>query len=193
MKQDHQALHLPRSALEAGLPDIRRSPRDSGELAMIVRRPAVGERGVMTSGTLSPEEGLVGDNWKSRGSRMTADGSAHPDMQLNIMNARAAALIAQERGRWPLAGDQLYVDLDLSLDNLPPGARLRVGDALIEVTALPHRGCKKFVERFGLDAMQFVNSEIGCRLNLRGINAKVVEAGDIRVGNKVTVESRANA
>ena len=129
--------------------------------------------------------GLVGDTWNQRGSRSTPDGSSHPDMQLNIMNVRSTALVAQDRERWSLAGDQLYVDFDLSGQNLPPGTRLRIGDATIEVTAIPHTGCAKFVSRFGLDAMKFVNSPVGRELNLRGICAKVVEPGAIRAGDRV--------
>jgi MOSC domain-containing protein YiiM len=107
-------------------------------------------------------------------------------MQLNVMNARAVALIARQEGRWALAGDQLYVDLDLSRDNLPPGTRLAIGNAVIEVSALPHTGCGTFVERFGVDAMKFVNGTIGRQLNLRGINARVVQPGTIRVRDTVT-------
>src|SRR5207247_88617 len=128
-------------------------------------------------------EGLVEDNWRTRGSSRTVDGSSHPEMQLNLMNARVIALVAQERERWPLAGDQLYLDLDLSSENLPPGTRLALGSAVIEVTAEPHTGCQKFVARFGREAMQFVNSPVGRQLNLRGINAKVVQPGVIRVGD----------
>lgn len=184
--------HLNRTELEAGLATILESPRDSGVLALIVQRPAVGERTVVQTGVLSVEDGLIGDSWKSRGSRTTPDRSAHPEMQLNIMNARAAALVAQDSSRWPLAGDQLYIDLDLSTDNLPAGSRLRVGQATIEVTAVPHTGCKKFTQRFGRDAMQFVNSDVGRRLNLRGINAKVIEGGEIEVDDVVTVQNRSS-
>src|SRR5919112_1681802 len=162
--------HLTAAELEAGLVDIRRSPKDAGPLELIVRRPCVDEREVLAEGELHPSEGLVGDSWKERGSSRTSDGSAHPEMQLNIMNARVIALVSQGRERWPLAGDQLYMDLDLSGENLPAGTRLALGEALIEVTAQPHTGCKKFVERFGLDAMRFVNSPVGRELNLRGIN-----------------------
>lgn len=169
--------------LEAGLDEILRSPKDAGLLHLIVRRPRVDEREVLAEGELHPSEGLVGDCWKGRGSSRTPDGSAHPEMQLNIMNARVIALIAQGRERWPLAGDQLYLDLDLSAANLPAGARLALGQAVIEVTAQPHTGCKKFVARFGLEAMQFVNSKVGRELNLRGINARVVQPGVIRVGD----------
>lgn len=175
--------HLTAAELEAGLAEIRRSPKDDGPLELIVRRPRVDGREVLTEGELHPSEGLVGDSWKERGSSRTADGSAHPEMQLNIINARAIALVAQGRERWPLAGDQLYLDLDLSGENLPPGTRLALGGAVIEVTAQPHTGCKKFVSRFGVEAMKFVNSEVGRRLNLRGINARVVRPGLIRVGD----------
>ena len=175
--------HLTAAELEAGLVEIRRSPKDSGPLELIVRRPRVDEREVLAEGELHPSEGLVGDSWKERGSSRTSDGSAHPEMQLNIMNARVIALVAQGRERWPLAGDQLYMDLDLSGENLPAGTRLALGEALIEVTPQPHTGCKKFVERFGLEAMKFVNSAVGRELNLRGVNARVIRRGLIRVGD----------
>jgi hypothetical protein len=171
--------------LEAGLDEIRRSPKDEGLLKLIVRRPAVDEREVLAEGELHPAAGLVGDSWRTRGSSRTVDGSAHPDMQLNIMNARVVALVAQAQERWPLAGDQLFIDMDLSAENLPAGTRLALGSAVIEVTAEPHNGCKKFVARFGLEAMKFVNSEVGRELHLRGINAKVVQPGVIRVGQAV--------
>src|SRR5919112_1962888 len=175
--------HLAAAGVEAGLVDIRRSPKDAGPLELIVRRPCVDEREVLAEGELHPSEGLVGDSWKERGSSRTADGSAHPEMQLNIINARAISLVAQGRERWPLAGDQLYLDLDLSRENLPAGTRLAVGDAIIEVTPQPHTGCKKFVARFGLEAMRFVNSGVGRELNLRGINARVIRPGVVRVGD----------
>lgn len=174
--------HLTMAELEAGLDEIRRSPKDEGIVEMIVCRPRISEREVLLEGRLHPLEGLVGDCWMTRGSSRTADGSAHPEMQLNVMNSRVIALVARSKDRWPLAGDQLYLDLDLSKDNLPAGTRLALGAAVIEVTAQPHTGCKKFVERFGAEAMKFVNSETGKRLCLRGINARVVEPGVIRVG-----------
>lgn len=177
--------HLTMPQLEAGLPDIAQSPADAGVLDLIVRRPTVDARDVLDEGQLSVDDGLVGDSWRDRGSSRSGDGRAHPDMQINVMNSRVAALVAQQRERWKLAGDQLYVDLDLSAANLPPGTRLAIGDAVIEVTPQPHTGCRKFVERFGLDAMKFVNSEMGRRLNLRGINAKVVRPGRVRVGDAV--------
>jgi len=154
-------------------------------LKFIIRRPLEGEREVLTEAKLCLVEGLVGDNWKTRGSPKTPDGSAHPDKQLNIMNARSIALIARTQERWPLAGDQLYIDLDLSGANLPPGTRLSIGAAIIEITAEPHNGCEKFMARFGRDAVKFVNSPLGKQLHLRGINAKIIEPGVIRVGDVV--------
>jgi hypothetical protein len=179
------AKKLTMEELQAGLDKIRLSPREEGVLEMIVRRPRIDEREVLHEGKLDLQEGLVGDNWRSRGSSQTADGSAHPDMQLNIMNSRVIALLAQDKARWPLAGDQLYVDLDLSAENLPPGSRLEIGSCVVEVTAVPHTGCDKFKERFGVDALKLVNSALGRQLHLRGINAKVVRGGVIRVGDCV--------
>jgi hypothetical protein len=177
--------HLTMDELEAGLDEIRQAPKDEGVLQLIVRRPQVEEREILEEGELHLHEGLVGDSWIRRPSSRTADGTPHPDMQINIMNARAAALVAQDKSRWHLAGDQLYLDMDLSLDNLPPGTQLAIGSAVIEVTPPPHTGCKKFVARFGLDAMKFVNSSVGRELQLRGVNAKVIQGGRIRVGQVV--------
>jgi len=177
--------HLTLDELEAGLEVIRQAPRDQGVLEMIVRRPEIDVREVLEEGRLDRSAGLSGDSWKSRGSTRTADGSAHPDMQLNVMNARVIALLAQDRERWQLAGDQLFFDLDISAENLPPGTRLALGSAVIEVTDQPHTGCAKFMSRFGKEALKFVNSAEGKALRLRGMNAKVVQAGTIRVGDVV--------
>jgi MOSC domain-containing protein YiiM len=180
-----EARHLTTEELHNGLDEIRRSPRDQGALVLIVRRPGIDEREVLEQGELDLVQGLVGDTWNRRGSSRSFDGGPHPEMQLNIMNARAIALMAQSPDRWQLAGDQLFVDLDLSPANLPPGTRLAIGSAIVEVTAEPHTGCGKFVSRFGVDAMKFVNSTIGRELSLRGINAKVVQPGAIRIGDAV--------
>jgi hypothetical protein len=177
------ARQLTTGELEQGLDDILASPKDSGVLELIVRRPEVDERESLAEARLDTEQGLVGDNWLSRGSHHMPNGAADPEMQLNIMNARVVALVADDPDRRQLAGDQLYLDMDLSDENLPPGTRLEIGDAVIEVTAPPHTGCKKFAERFGKDAVVFVNSGRGKQLNFRGINAKVIQSGDIRVGN----------
>jgi hypothetical protein len=173
------------AALQAGLQDVALSPKEAGRLEMIARRPAVGEREVLAEADLDAAVGLVGDTWAARPSSRTRDRSPHLDMQLNIMNARAIALIAGAPERWPLAGDQLYVDLDLSVANLGPGTRLTIGSAVLEVTAQPHTGCRKFMSHFGVEAMKFVNSSTGRALNLRGINAKVVVPGRVRVGDLV--------
>ena len=178
--------HLTMTELEAGLETIAASPKDRGVVEMIVRRPQVGVREVLPEGQLDLAEGLVGDSWKARSSRRTGNGTPHPDMQLNLMNARVVALVSQDKERWPLAGDQLFVDFDLSEANVPAGTRLAIGAAVIEVTDQPHTGCSKFVERFGLDAMKFVNSEARRDWNLRGINARVVQAGAFRVGDAIT-------
>jgi hypothetical protein len=177
--------HKTTAELEAALDTIRQSPRDAGVLHMIVRRPEVGRRDVLERGELDVDRGLVGDNWRQRTSKRTPDGLPHPEMQINIMNSRVVDLIAQQKERWPLAGDQLFIDLDLTGQNLPPGTRLRIGSAVLEVTAQPHTGCAKFIERFGADAAQFVNSTIGRELNLRGINARVVVSGTICVNDVV--------
>jgi hypothetical protein len=178
--------HLVAEELEAGLAKILSSPKESGRLLMIVRRPDVGARELLEQAELDEVRGLVGDNWLARGSSQTSDGAAHLEMQLTLMNSRVIALIATETQRWPLAGDQLYVDLDLSKANLPTGTRLSIGTAVVEVTGTPHLGCKKFVARFGLDAMTFVNSRRGKRLALRGINARIAQSGTIRRGDAVT-------
>lgn len=172
--------------LEQGLDLVRAAPAEVGTLELIVCRPAVDEREVLDAGVLDVREGLLGDSWRARGSTRTADGAADADAQLNVMNARAAALIAGEIDRWPLAGDQLFVDFDLSEAGTPAGTRLRVGDAVIEMTAKPHRGCAKFSARFGNDALRLVNSPTGVELNLRGRNARVITPGSIRVGDAVT-------
>ena len=178
------ARHLTLDELNDGLVRLT-LPRDRGVLELIVRRPAINAREVVVEAKLDLVEGLVGDTWNVRGSSRTEDGRRHPDMQLTLTNSRVIALIAQTADRWPLAGDQFYVDLDLSVDNLPPGTRLSMGTAIVEVTAQPHTGCGKFVERFGVDAMKFVNGTRGRALSLRGINARVVRPGTVRTGDIV--------
>ena len=178
-------LHLSIKELEAGMDHIRQSPKENGVLKMIVRRPAVDEREAISEGELNTTEGLEGDTWKTRGSSHTTDGSANVNSQITVMNARTIALLAQDEERWSLAGDQLYIDMDLSDENIPPGTSLAIGTAIIEVSAQPHSGCKKFSARFGVEAMKFVNSPEGKRLHLRGINTRVVQPGTIRVGDVI--------
>jgi hypothetical protein len=175
--------HLSHERLVAGLDWIRHSPRDGGRLVLVVRRPSVGERDLPTEVVLDQVAGLDGDNWLARGSTSTPDGSADPQRQVTVMNARAAELVADGTDRMPLAGDQLYVDLDLSLDNLPAGSLLAVGQAVLQVSDVPHLGCAKFVERFGAEAMRLVNSRVGRQLRLRGMNTRVVVPGTARLGD----------
>lgn len=171
--------------LEGSLDHIRESPADGGTLELIVARPAVDERLVVAEARLDLRDGLEGDTWRVRGSSRTQDGAANPEAQLTLMNARAAAAIAGDRERWPLAGDQLYVDLDLSLANLPPGSRVQIGSAVIEFSETPHKGCAKFSARYGNDAQRFVNSPVGRELRLRGANCRVVGAGTVRQGDAI--------
>jgi hypothetical protein len=177
--------HLSYEQLEAGLAEVLRSPQDLGTVELIVRRPAVDAREVLGEATLDPDWGVVGDTWRERRSPRTPDGTPHPDTQLNVINARFSRLVAVDPDRRPLAGDQLHLDLDLSEANLPPGTRLALGGAVIEVTPPPHTGCAKFSARFGGDAMKFVNSRQGRALRLRGLNARVVVPGTVRAGDTV--------
>lgn len=177
---------LKTAELEQGLANIKASPKDNGELKLIVYRPDVDQRHSVEEGLLDEEHGLVGDNWLTRGSRHMPDGAADPEMQLNIMNSRVAELVADGTERMALAGDQLYLDMDLSGDNLPPGTQLQLGEAILEVTEPPHTGCKKFAARFGNDAVVFVNSGYGRTQNFRGICARVAKGGAIRIGDVAT-------
>ena len=175
--------HVSRERLEAGLDHIRRSPQNRGRLVLVVRRPEVGHRDLPDEAILNQVTGLEGDNWFTRGSSSTPDGSAHPDKQVTVINARLAELVAGGPERMALAGDQLYLDLDLSVDNLPAGSLLTVGDAVLRVSEAPHTGCAKFIERFGTDAIRFVNSRLGRRLRLRGMNTRILVPGTVRVGD----------
>jgi hypothetical protein len=177
--------HRPLTRLEAGLDLVRAAPADAGTVELIVRRPAVGEREEVAEGTFDPVDGLVGDCWRVRGSSSTPDGSANPEAQVTLMAARVIDLLTGDRSRWRLAGDQVFVDLDLGETNLPPGTRLALGTATLEITAKPHTGCAKFRARFGPDALRFVSSPVGRELRLRGVNARVVSGGTFRRGDSV--------
>lgn len=177
--------HPSREHLEASLSRIRQAPSDRGVVALVVCRPATAMRELLAEAMLDQTRGLVGDNWLERSSRNTPDGSADRARQVTVMNARVAELVAGGTDRMPLAGDQLYVDLDISIDNLPAGSLLAVGEAVLEVSEAPHLGCAKFLERFGADAMRFVNSRVGRHLRLRGMNTRVVQPGIVRPGDLV--------
>lgn len=184
---DHTAFHRSPAELLAGVEHVRRSPRDEGVLELVVVRPAPGERIVQDVATLDLELGVVGDTWIERGSSRTTDGGPNPDAQVTVMNARAIDLVAGTRERWPLAGDQLYVDLDLGVENLPAGTVLAIGEAELEVTAAPHTGCSQFKERFGVEALRLTATPDGRALRLRGINTRVVRGGEVRPGDTVRV------
>lgn len=177
--------HLDRAELEAGLDHVREAPADAGRLLLIARRPEEEERELPEGARLDLDEGLVGDCWSRRGSSSTEDGGPNPDAQVTVMGARAAALVSggDDHAQWAEAGDQLYVDLDLGVENLPAGTRLAIGEAVLEVTEEPHLGCGKFSRRFGVDALKVVNSPEGRALRLRGVNTRVVEPGAIAVGD----------
>lgn len=177
--------HLTIEEIEAGLPTVRQSPEDHGILKAIVIRPAVNARTPLQQADLSPEGGVHGDAWARGCWKILPDGRPHPDVQVTLTNARFMNLIAQDESRWPLAGDNLYVDLDLSDENLRPGQRLALGTTILEVTVVAHNGCKKYAQRYGKDAVRFVNTPVGKSLHLRGIYAKIIQAGIVAVGDAI--------
>ena len=176
-------MHRTTAELETFLDNILAAPKDAGPIEMIVRRPGENQREIIESGELSTTEGLVGDNWVQR---VDETGEPHMAAQLTLMNARVADAVGVSRDRWPLAGDQIYVDLDISHENLPAGSRIQVGEAIVEISEVPHTGCAKFSGRFGADALRFANVGPGRDNRFRGVNAFIVEGGSIAVGNKVT-------
>jgi MOSC domain-containing protein YiiM len=178
--------HLSHAELTAELDHIRASPKDPGILKCVVSRPAAGERRDLNSCRISLAGGVEGDHWAKGCWKTTADGRPDPDVQICIMNARCIELIAQERSNWPPAGDNLFIDMDLTPDNMPSGTRLSIGSTIIEITAVPHNGCDSFIARYARDACVFVNTGEGRRLRLRGIYARVVQDGAVSVGDPVT-------
>jgi hypothetical protein len=164
---------------------VRSAPKDGTPILAIIRRPGGDLREMLTEGVLAVDAGLVGDDWVARGSRSTADGSADPEAQLTLMSTRVLAAIEPDPSRWPLAGDQLLIDLDLALDNLPPGTKLLVGEAELEVSPKPHTGCAKFAARFGHDALRWISTPEGRDLRMRGMYVRVIRGGTVRVGDIV--------
>ena len=177
--------HLTLAQLHDGLAHIQQAPRDEGRLDAIVIRPQANERMQLAHCELSLEGGTHGDNWALGCWKSLPDGSPHPDVQIAITNTRAIDLIARDPSRWALAGDNLYVDFDLSEENLPAGQQIAIGEVVLEITEIPHNGCKKFSDRFGSDALKFVNSPVGKQLHLRGIYGRVVKTGIVRVGDTI--------
>jgi hypothetical protein len=170
---------------EPSLAAVRAAPVDGGELVRIVLRPEVELRLEVDTAVLDPVEGVIGDSWKARGSSRTPDGAASQDAQVTIMSTRVLAAIEPDPARWILAGDQLLVEADLSVANLPPGTRLAIGEAVVEVSEAPHTGCAKFSARFGSDALRWVNSPLGRELRMRGVNVRVVQGGVVRIGDRL--------
>ncbi len=171
--------------LVGGLPQVRQSPADGGTLVQIIVRPDKELRELPQSCTVTPEAGIPADHWARHCTHQLPDGRLNPETQLTLMNTRCLALVAGGRDRWPLAGDNLLVDLDLSETNLATGQRLKIGEAILEITAKPHTGCAKFSKRFGADALKFVNSPEGRAMRLRGVHAQVVQPGRITVGDRI--------
>jgi hypothetical protein len=185
---EHEPFHRDAEQLAAGLEGVRRSPADAGTVELIVIRPGVDERVLLETAQMSLATGVEGDSWDQRPSRRTPDGGPNPAAQVTVMNSRAAELVAGSRERWPLAGDQIYADLDVSLTNLPTGTLLHLGEATLEVTDAPHTGCAKFSARFGVEALRLTATPDGKELRLRGINTTVVRGGRFAVGDQVIVE-----
>ena len=171
--------------LQTQLNHIQESPKDTGSVLLIVRRPATEERELISQGRLIPASGLEGDNWRERGSTSMPDGSANPEAEITLMNTRVIQALTQDETRWALAGDQFFVDFDLSEENIPAGTRLALGSAIVEVSPLPHNGCKKFSERFGVDALKFISMAENKPMRMRGINAKIIQAGDVKQGDLI--------
>lgn len=171
--------------IESRLENIKQSPKDAGVIVLLVCRPATDERQIITKAKLELQNGLEGDNWKTRGSKSTPDKSADPEAQITLMNSRVIDLLTEHQNDWQLAGDQIFVDFDLSLDHLPPHSKIQVGSAILEISAKPHTGCKKFSDRFGIQALEFISTPQGKSLRMRGVNARVIQAGEIHVGDVV--------
>lgn len=172
--------------LWSGWEQSEKSPKDVGTIEMIVRRPQADEREEVQQAEFDTKEGLLGDNWLARGNGSRPDGSADPEAQVTLMNSRVIQLIAGDKSRWAIAGDQVFVDFDLSSDNLPAGHRIQIGEAILEISETPHTGCAKFAKRYGAHARKFVMTDEGKQLRFRGVNAKVIQGGMIKLSDTIT-------
>jgi MOSC domain-containing protein YiiM len=177
--------HRSLTDLQHGLEDIKNSPSDNGMLYMIVVRPTKRDRNVPWFSKLAPEFGLEGDHWSQGSWKTLPDGSPDPSVQVTIMNSRCLDLIATAKERWPLAGDNLIVDMDISISNLKAGQKVSIGSAILEISDVPHTGCMKFRDRFGVEALKFVSTKEARELRLRGMFARVIKAGEIRIGDRM--------
>jgi MOSC domain-containing protein YiiM len=157
---------------------VRASPKDGGILKLIVLRLPNERREIPPQATLSVERGVAGDRWSLKA-------NADPLLQVSVMNSRFLEAIAGETNRMDLAGDNLIVDLDLHEDNVPPGTRLHIGNAVLEITDSPHTGCKKFERRYGKAALDLTNTPEGSALHLRGVLARVIQGGEVRLGDTI--------
>lgn len=185
MDRDDAPTEIPARNLDRHLAHVLASPRDAAPLELVVARLAPGERETLDAGVLDPVNGLVGDTWLARGSRSMPDHAANPAAQLTLVNTRVLEAIESDRSRWPLAGDQLYLDLDLSEENLPAGTRLTIGTAVLVVTELPHTGCAQFSARFGADALRWISTPTGRAARMRGMYVRIVSGGTVRPGDVV--------
>ena len=185
---ENASFHVDDDVLQAGLLHVKDAPLDKGLVAMLVIRPDIDHREVLSEVIADSDAGIVGDNWRRRGNARTPDGLANPGDQVTLMNLRAALLMAGSQERIPLAGDQIYVDLDIGVENLPPGTRLVLGEATLEITDVPHTGCEKFTARFGVAALRLTATPEGRALRLRGVNTRIISTGVIRVGDVISVD-----
>lgn len=160
-------------------------PKDTGSVEAIFIRPVTEEREDLQEAELTKADGVKGDRWRPTASMRLPDGSPDPRTQITMMNVKVLECVSGGRDKWALAGDQLIVDLDVSEENLPVGQQIRIGDAVVEVTDVPHTGCAKFRRRYGNESLDYINGDGRESLRLRGVYVKVVEEATVRVGDVI--------